>query len=303
MRQFWISKNANAIVDLMEKKAYGSDPSGLGASIESTDYSVETDIIETNMNVRYDNISFNMAFGYGGDPYGRMTEFIRSINSSSLKLHYYMGEDILSETTKLNAAKGLDTPEAHGDIYSKDVSFQSASKGEVDKSSGFLISELQLKSLSPWYVWEKFPDHPGTDFNLQFSTKDVVHLMAGSTVPIRLIYKCKRSQIYSTTEGAGYFTLDIVDQDGKSYGKVKFETPVELGYTITINSDYKTMSAIATKAGASDVNMMNYITSDTTGFLRAPVLQNKTLYLKSNGANKWDSSTDSAYYRKEMIIV
>ena len=305
MRQFWLSKSGSTdIIDLMEKTAFASDPSGLGASIESTDYAIGTDIIETNKSVKYDPVSFNVVFGYGSDPYDAMTRFIKSINSASLKLYYYMGQNELNLYAKRKAAGiKVDAPtgEIESPIYCKDVAFSSLSKSEVDKSTGALTSELQLKQLSPWYTWEPFPAHDAKDgFNLAFSTADVVHLMDGLTVPIKLDWYCSRNQIPTSS---GYLYLEIVDQDGKSYGKIIFETVIEAGYTVSINSDYKELTAVATKTGASTINLMNYVTSDTTGFLRAPVLPNKTLYLRSNSGNTWDDSQSKAYYRKEMIVV
>lgn len=303
MRQFWLSKNGTDIIDLMEKTAFASDPSGLGASIESTDYAIGTDIIETNKSVKYENASFNVVFGYGPDPYASMTQFIKSINSSSLKLYYYMGQNELNYDTKKKAAGikvDLPTDEITAPIYCKDVSFSSLSKSELDRNTGALISELQLKQLSPWYTWERFPAHSGGDFNLAFSTGDVVHLVDGLTVPIKLDWYCSKNQIPTSS---GYLYLEIVDQDGKSYGKIVFNTTIEAGYTVSINSDYKDMTAIATKSGANTINLMNYVTSDTTGFLRAPVLPGKTLYLRSNSGNVWNDSQSKAYYRKEMIVV
>ena len=331
MRQFWIVNNGkdsiydsttkkttyeHHVIDLMEQEAFGSDPSGLGASIESTDYQVGTDIIETNKVVKYDDLNFIVTFGYNTDnPYDKMREFINLIARPPLTLYYttedtFVPLDLKKKLVEFDKEelKGTGYEDLAGKVYKREVSFLSASKSEIDKD-GYLKSEVHLKPLSPWYVWEENYKVlvTGTSsedqyFFLEVDTTDIVHMMENSTVPMRLQYTAKRNQIYGD-EPDGYFYIKI-SADGFTESTLTFETPIESGTVISIDSDYTKMSATAIiKENNSNktTNLMSSVTSNSVGFLRVPA--GTKVVIRSNGNNKWDPKTDHIYFRKEMILV
>lgn len=319
MRRFWLTSDYDDdfTIDLMDRDAFGANPSGLGGSIDTDTIVMGTDVIPSNYKPSYDAISFDLVTGAESeDPYEAYRMFIQALSMDGLVLNYSYDE--------------MKT------VYKRDVMVSSVEKGEIDHEVNWLVSNIEFKPLSPWYQWlectvddadMEFEDdsnwlhtkifNKGNDDHLvipyvygpnvsvlrnlhtkvallPIDTSNCVHFMPDQTVPIIISYIIK--------ETVDVFEIRLFDSDMGLLENVIFTTHFEEGTRIDISSDFKDLFATATIEGGSDISrdILPYLTTSTSGFLR---VESGTVCYISFGKQGFDPRTDSVIFREECIVI
>lgn len=132
-RGFYITNAIGERAEMNAKNSFAYDPKGLGVELDYSLYpSMHGSTVAT---VAYgsQDLTFNLIFGFNGENYKDFNDFARIVSNPPLHLHYkvpYLGE------------------------YERKVVLKSLTKGDVDHSTGHLLSEMSLTPTSPWYRWD-----------------------------------------------------------------------------------------------------------------------------------------------------
>lgn len=290
-REFWLtSENDSSVnIDLMDTNAFGSRVQGLGVGSKDDAYVAGQDVISSDHEYEFNDISFTVIMGgINDDPYYQYNLLIEQLNKLGLILHYRMDQ-------------------SHGSLhvveYERKVEFLSISKTETDYQLGVLASELSLKPTSPWYVWESNTDtNPritrvtgltlkgnGVTYSAatayKIDTTNSIHLVPNKTIA------CK---IERNMSQASNVIMMLFDEHYDLIHTLKFTHNFIAGDKFYFSSDFQDLYA---KAGTTSI--LDKIETDSDGFLRIPAGKISYLYFGSGGIN----ANDKMYIRTERVTV
>lgn len=187
-------------------------------------------------------------------------------------------------------------------IYFRKVKFVSATKGELEQETGWLLSDIQLSFTTPWFRWEPvdIPTAPTDSLPID-TTGCLLMSQAIKTVPLKLRYLVKQDQADGFIVNVQYY--DAFDPTKKYTSEVKFDKMITAGSYIEINSDFEEFKArITSDNGVTWTDLLPFLSTSGVGFAR--VKANGISYLDVKGDNEvFNKNTDKLYYRKELIIV
>lgn len=300
IRQFWLTSENDPTVnlDLMDKETFGSKPNGLGISVSSNSHSAGQDIVHSDYNYSYNNISFTLILGYlSENPYTTYETVVNKLAKGGLLLHY--------------------KPSNEMEEHVRNVEFVSISKGEIDYSLGLIGSSLELAPSTPWYVWK---DTRGTItqtfYNtnitklraiisssvslattqkrlLELNNTGCVHLAPNKEIPCKL-----RVRVNST--GLTSFKMELYDKNLDKLQTCEFKYNLSSGDYINFTSDFLDPKCTITR-GSTEIDITRYMTTASNGFMRLPANEKCYLYLAL--LQDWNTTNDSIFVRIEKVTV
>ena len=268
MRKFWLTsqRSTDFHLDLMEKDAFASSPSGLGVTINTELYRFGTDTLTVNETVEYKNIEYDMIFGYESeDPYLAFENFVKKLKIGKFILHY-------------SPRDGVE--------YHRTVKFNSIDKGEIENSYNYLKAGISFTPLTPWYTWERMTNYSGSKMTL--NTENSMLLSENRTLPVKIEFNLKeysneiKIQVFKKGDTTPIFT---------SHFNKAFISGSKLEY----NSDYMDL-----KASCAGTDLFRFITTGSNSIARCPC-DGEEYEITVNG--QAIDENDSFYVRQEVVVV